>query len=302
MENTSLKGFMLLLVCAFIWGSGFVAQSIGMEHMQPYGFTTVRMFFAFLFLYPCSLYLERKQTISGIVKTKDIKLRELKETIICGCACGFFVFVGSNLQQFALLSTGAGKAGFISALYIVVVPILGLWFKHKVNLFNWIGVILAVLGLYFLCITDTYSIAKADTYLIISAFFWGAHILTVAYFTHRVSAVRLCAAQMLAGGFMSLIMTIIKEDFTVSGMVAAIPALIYAGLISSGIAFTLQILGQRYSKPTTAAILMSTEAFFAALTGVLILNETFTQKEIVGSIILFAAVLISQIQPKNKEL
>lgn len=296
----SVKGFILLLGCAFIWGFGFVAQSIGMDSMQPYGFTTVRMFFAFLFLFPWAKYVDHKNRKADEIRDSAGRRKELKDLLVAGAACGFFIFCGSNLQQFALINTTAGKAGFISALYIVVVPILGLFFKHKVSIFNWISVCFAVVGLYFLCMTETYTIAIEDIYLLLGAVFWGFHIITVAHFTHKVSAIKLSAAQMLAGAVMSLIMTVIKEDFTVSGMIIAIPALLFAGVLSSGIAFTLQILGQRYSKPTTASILMSTESFFAALTGFLVLHEVFSSREILGSIILFAAVLISQVPVKTK--
>ena len=299
MKN-SLRGFILLLACAFIWGFGFVAQSAGMDNMEPYGFTTVRMFLAFVFLFPCAKYVDYKNRKVGEIKDRARKKNELKDTIIAGAACGFFIFCGSNLQQFALINTTAGKAGFISALYIVVVPLLGLFFNHKVSIFNWISVILAIIGLYFLCLTENYNISIEDTYLLLGAIFWGFHIITVAHFTHKVSAVKLSAAQMVSGGIMSLIMTVIKEDFTISGMSAAMPALLFSGVLSSGIAFTLQILGQRYSKPTTASILMSTESFFAVLGGFLVLHEVFSNREIVGSLILFAAVLISQIPAKSK--
>ena len=224
-----------------------------------------------------------------------------KRTLRIGSlVCGIAVFFAYNLQQFGLVSTDAGKSAFITALYIVLVPILGIFLKHSTTFFTWVAAAVGVLGLYFLCITEGFTIVRGDTLLMIGAFFWAAHILCIAHFAPKVNVLELNAYQFLIAGLITLGCAMLTEDFSFAGALAAAPAILYTGIFSTAIAFSFQAYGQKYLSPTVASIILSTEALFAAIFGWLFLHEVLTFRESIGCILMFAAVILAQIPSKKR--
>ncbi len=212
-----------------------------------------------------------------------------------GIACGLVVFFAANFQQVGLVFTTAAKTGFITTLYIVLVPLSGLFLKHKVGLNAWIGVIIATFGLYFLCITEKLTISFGDFVVLIGAGFWAAHILCMDYYAPKVSVPKLICVQFIVSGVLSLVISIFREEITWNAIIQAAPALLYVGIFSSAIAFTFQGLGQKHASPTAASIILSTEAVFGALGGVLVLNEMLSTREWLGCVLMFIAVIITQL-------
>lgn len=208
-----------------------------------------------------------------------------------------------NSQQMGLVSVDAGKSGFLTALYIVLVPLIGIFLKHKTSLFNWIGAGLSVIGLYLLCITTEFKIEGGDAILLIGALFWALHILCINHFAPQLNVVKLNALQFFIAGIISLVIAFFKEPISMEAVTGAAVAILYTSIGSTAIAFTLQAMAQKYASPTAAAITMSTEALWAVVFGFIILGETLTTRELTGCIFMLAAVIISQLPPpKSKQL
>lgn len=218
-----------------------------------------------------------------------------KDLLRGGFACGFIVFFAANFQQVGLVFTTAAKTGFITTLYIVLVPLSGLFLKHKVGLNAWIGVAVATFGLYFLCITEKLTISFGDFVVLIGAGFWAAHILCMDHYAPKVSVPKLICLQFLVSGVLSLAISFFREEITWTSIVQATPALLYVGIFSSAIAFTFQGLGQKHASPTAASIILSTEAVFGALGGVIVLQEVLSSREWLGCLLMFVAVVITQL-------
>lgn len=322
--NTSLKGVFLLLITAFIWGTSFVAQSMGMEKIEAFTFNGIRTVMGGLFLLPVILIKEllgRRSVISisdsstpDSEETSDLynddtvigdtasftdtrqsifTKKALKYGIILGC----LFCVASNFQQFAFYYSTAGKIAFVTALYMFFVPILGLFIKKKVPILTWLCVVCGFVGLYFLCITPDQlnGINKGDFLALICAFFYGIHILCVEKFAREVDGTLLSCLQFFVGGGISLILMFIFETPNISNILAAGKPLLYSGIMSCGIAYTLQIIGQKYTEATIASLLMCMESVFAVLSAAIILHEYLTGREILGCVIMFVAIIISQI-------
>lgn len=291
-----LRGEILLSITALIWGTAFVAQIVGMDYVGPFTFTASRTLIGAISLIPVILFMDRKKDTSS-----DEILGSKKDLIKGGIACGIAMFCGLSFQQVGLQYTTAGKAGFITALYIVLVPILGLFLHKRIEKSVWLGVILGLVGLYLLSVTEDLSIGKGDLLVIFGTFFWALHIITIDHFTHKVDAVKMSFIQFSVVGIISLIIAIVTEDISINALIQSAFPILYSGIIVVGIAFTLQIFGQRGTNPATAAIIMSMESVFAALSGMIILGETMNLREITGSILLFAAVIVAQLQPTMKK-
>ncbi len=293
MKN-KLYGSIPLLLATVIWGFAFIAQSVGMDKIGPFTFQMVRCGLAVLFLLPCCAFLDlRKGSFrESMNKWKDPTL--WKVGLICGCA----LFVAASLQQIGLVYTDAGKAGFITAMYIVLVPVLGLFLKQKPPKTIVLSVVLAVIGLYLLCCTGITEINKGDLFLMGCALAFAVQINCIDRLAGELDGLRLNCVQSLTVTVLSVPFVVFTETVHVPDLLACWLPLLFAGVLSMGIAYTLQIVGQKRLEPAAASLIMSLESVFAALGGWLILNETMTPWELLGCGLVFAAVILSQI-PNN---
>ncbi len=280
----------MLLLAAIIWGSTFVAQSLGAQHLAPFTFQALRSLMGALALLPVIFLFDALKK----KRNPHHKKEATKPLLTGGILCGLTLIIAINLQQIGLVETTAGKAGFITALYIVIVPVYGLFLGHKARASLWLAVLIAAVGLYLLSVTEAFTISRGDILLIIGAFFFSIQILLVDHYSVRVNGVKLCAIQFLVCGLLSSVAMFIWETPSLISIRLAIWPLIYAGVLSSGVAYTLQILAQRSTPPAIASLLMSLEAVFAVLTGIIVLSEVPTLREVVGSALMFIAILFAQ--------
>lgn len=277
---------LLLLLAAAIWGFGFVAQTLGMEHLSPFAFNGLRFLIGTFSLVPLVWFLHRQHKIH--VSTP-------KEFAIGSGVVGLLLFAGASFQQVGLLYTTAANAGFITGLYIVLVPILGLALKHATGANTWVGCAIAAFGLYFLSVKEGMTIGYGDALQLVGALFWALHILAVDHFSKRISPVLLAMMQFLVCGVLSLMVSAVIEVTTLDGVFAAWGSLAYAGLISVGIAYTLQVLAQKHAHPAHAAIILSLETVFAAIGGILFLGESLGILALFGCALMLLGMLISQV-------
>ncbi len=284
------SGSLMLLLAAVIWGSAFVAQSLGMEHIGPFTFQAVRSLLGAVALAPVILLSGRISKRKGDIPSPEQR-RLLRRG---GLLCGLALFVAVNLQQFGLRDTTAGKAGFLTALYILIVPAYGLFLGHRPRPALWVSVLVAAAGLYLLSVTEQFTVRTGDLLLILCAFAFAAQIMLVDHYGVRVNGVKLCAAQFLVCGALSGVAMLLFERPAIGPVLDAAGPLLYAGVLSSGVAYTLQILAQRTTPPAVASLMMSLEAVFAVLAGMLVLGEQPTPREYAGSGLMFAAILIAQ--------
>lgn len=290
-----LRGSLLLLLTALIWGGAFVAQSEGMDYVAPFTYNAMRTLLGGFVLLPVILIMDlskpREKRLSS-----PARRRELRTTVIGGAVCGLILAAASSFQQFGIAQTTVGKAGFVTALYIVLVPILGIFVKKKIPPITWLCVVIAVIGFYLLCIHEDFTVARGDLLVLCCAVVFSFHILAIDRFTEiGVDGVLMSCVQFLVGGFAMLICMFIFEEPTVSSILSAKWTILYAGVLSCGVAYTLQIIGQRDCEPTTATLIMSLESVFSALFGWLILHENMSFKEFSGCALVFLAVILAQI-------
>ena len=279
-----------LLLTSVIWGLGFVAQRAGLEFVGAFTFNGVRFALGVLPLIPVTLLFERNE--------RDKPRNAL--AIRAGMAGGLVLFLAASLQQFGVaLTSSAGKSGFITGLYIVIVPILGIFLGRKTTTYVWLGALCACVGLYLLSARDGFrSVGLGDAVLLLGAVIWAVHILLVGAFAERVSPIRFSIAQFCTCAGLSLACAFIFEEVSAASVLAGYVPVLYAGLGSVGIAYTLQIFGQRNVEPARAAIIFSLESLFAALGGALILSEVMEMRGYIGCALIFAGILISQVKPK----
>jgi len=296
--KSSSKSILLLSIAAIIWGTTFVAQSSSMDYIGPFTFNCVRTIIGGCVLLPFIPYFS-KQTIFS--HDNESKKNSDKSLWLGSLLCGFALFFGSSFQQVGIQYTTAGKAGFLTALYIILVPIVGIFFKKKVRIVVWISVGLSLLGLYFLCITESFAIAPSDQFILISAFAYTAHILIVDYFSPKVDSVKMSCYQFLICGILSSVMMFLLEKPQISQIFAARWPILYASVLSCGIAYTFQIVGQRNIDPTIASLIMSMEAVVAVLSGFIILQEVLTIREVFGCVLMFGAIILAQIPANTKK-
>lgn len=273
---------LLLISVAAIWGFAFVAQSAGMDHLPPHSFNAARFLLGALSLLPLWLIFTKHRMPQG------------KTLLIGGLAAGTIMFGGFTFQQIGLLHTTAGNAGFITGMYIVMVPVAGILLGQSTNMQTWSGVILAVLGLYSLSIGPDLTIGYGDLLELIGAVFWTAHVIIIGYLSKKVDAISLSICQFLVAAVWATLAAVILENPTLPDFQAAWLPLLYAGVASSGIACTLQVIGQKKVTPDVAALILSTEAVFAVLGGWLLLGEHFGSKELLGCSLMLAGMLVSQ--------
>ncbi len=284
-----IKGIMILALVSFIWGTSFVAQSLGADALPPFTFNGVRCIIGGIALLPCIWILDR------IGEKKEVNYRR-KDLMIGGIACGVVLFVASTLQQIGIQYTTAGKTGFITAFYIVFVPVICFFMKKQTGLQIWLAVGLAFVGLYLLCITEGFVLARADLILFLSSLVYAVHILVIDYFTTKAPGVKMSCIQFFVAGALSMPIILFSEQPALSAFAPAIGPLLYAGVLSCGVAYTLQIIGQRYLKPAVASLVLSMEACFSVLAGWVVLKEYLSSRELLGCLLMFGAILIAQIQ------
>lgn len=290
--NKQLKGTFLLLFATVIWGSAFIAQSVGMDLIGPFTFQAVRCALAVLFLFSLTLVTDARN--GSFRKWLDPKLWK------AGCICGVALFVAASLQQVGLVYTDAGKAGFITAMYIVLVPILGIFRRQKPSFVIWLSVALAVAGLYLLSCLNAGGINKGDLLILGCAFAFAVQITCIDILAGDLEGLRLNCVQALVVTVLSLPFVAFTETVVVSNLLACWLPLCFAGILSMGVAYTLQIQGQKNLEPATASLIMSLESVFAVLGGWLILKETMTPAEVLGCCLVFAAVILSQLPVGRK--
>lgn len=278
----------LLVLTAMIWGFAFVAQRVGAESLGTFVYNGLRFAMGALSLIPVFLIFEREQ----------FDKEKFKRTVIASIVCGIVLFIASALQQYGIELTGsAGKAGFITGLYTVLVPVVSfIIFKKKNSMGVWIGATLAVTGLFLLSVSDGFTVETGDLYLLIGAFFWAGHIIVIDKYIDGVSPLRFASLQFAVCALLNLIFAVFFDTFDGAAIVTATVPLLYGGLASVGIAYTLQIFGQKYSDPNTAAIIFSLESVFSAIGGALILHEQMTVRGYAGCALIFSGIILSQIK------
>ncbi len=294
---------LLLVLAAFIWGTAFVAQSMGMDYIGPCTFNAARSFIGSVALLPVIWFFSRRQG-GGQGENGGKKQFWLldKALLIGGAACGVMLSGGSLLQQMGLTSTSAGKAGFLTSLYIIIVPVLGVFLGKRAGFKVWIGVVLALIGAYLLSGAATgegFSIATGDLLVIISALFFSLHILVIDRFSPHVDGVMLSCVQFFVAGAVSLVFALVFEKPALGDLLPAWGPLLYTGVLSSGVAYTLQIVGQQNVPPTVASLLMSLESVFAAVSGWIVLGQPLSLREMAGCVLVFGAVVLAQLPEKR---
>ena len=270
--------------------------------MGPLTFNASRFIIGAVFLIPCIAFLDalkkKDSAVSGDLSPTEPKDR--KTLLIGGLCCGIAIAVASTLQQYGISMTTVGKAGFITALYIVLVPILGIFLKKKPRLIIWVSVILALAGLYFLCMTDSLSFSKGDTMVLLCALAFSIHILIIDYFSPKVDGVRMSCIQFFVAGILCGIPALILEHPQFSSLAAAWAPILYAGILSSGVAYTLQIVAQKNYDPTIASLILSLESVFSVLAGWVILHQALSPREIFGCVLVFIAIILVQLPERKK--
>lgn len=302
MEKKLLKkdkviGVTMLLIASFIWGTAFVAQSVGMDNVGPFTFYAARGLIGAAVLVPVTLIMDRKRAVSKI--SANSKGGSMKMLLLGGILCGILLFVASMLQQIGIMGTTVGKSGFLTALYIVIVPVLGIFMKKYPSYLVWIAVGLALIGTALLSLSGDLTISTGDLYIIISALFFSIHIIVVSKLIPHIDGVKLSLIQLLVSGMLAVLPAVIMEKPDINSLLAAAFPILYAGIMSSGIAYTLQIMGQERLDETPASLIMSLESVFAMLAGVVVLGEVLSVREVSGAAILFLAVILAQL-PADK--
>lgn len=297
MWNMRPKNAAILMLTAFIWGTAFVAQSVGMDYLGPFTFNGVRSLIGAAALLPCIWLLQILNKKEGTVKEEGSR----KDLIIGGIACGLLLFAASSLQQIGIQYTSAGKAGFITAFYIVIVPVLGIFLHKKIGWKVWIAVLLALAGLYFLCITEKFTIGKGDIFIFLCALVFSLHIMVIDHFSPKVDGVKMSCIQFLVCGIVSIPFMVLTETPRLDAMLAGWFPLVYAGVFSCGVAYTLQIVGQKNVNPAIASLILSLESCFSVLAGWMILGERLSVRESAGCILMFAAIILAQLPDKKTE-
>lgn len=297
------KNAFILFLTAFIWGTAFVAQSVGMDHLGPFAFNCIRSFVGGIALLPCIAILnkfnggekEEKKSEAGGTSGK-------KMLLIGGICCGLCLFGGSTFQQMGIQYTTVGKAGFITAFYIVLVPVLGIFLKKKTGWRVWLAVAIALTGLYFLCITESFTVGKGDVYVFICALIFAMHILVIDHFSPMVDGVKMSCIQFFVVGILSIPFILMFETISMEAVIQSAGAILYAGVLSSGVAYTLQIIGQKNMDPAIASLIMSLESSISVLAGWVILGQKLSAREGLGCVLMFVAIILAQLPEKNENL
>lgn len=303
MKNTKLKGNMILLLTSLVWGISFISQSKGVELISPVAFNGVRCMLGALVLIPVIYFLDANK------KKKGLPIQKLDKTLLLGgIICGTFLCLASTLQTAGMVYTSPGKSGFITALYMVIIPILGLFMGKRPSLAIIISVLIATVGMYLMCIDSAFTINKGDVLTFGCAFLFSGHILAIDHFSPKADGVKLACLQFFVSGALNLIYMFLFEEPELAPILDCWASIGYSGIMSCGVAYTLQIVGQKYTDPTSASIIMSLESVFATLSTVILIafgwnltGGALTAREILGCIFMFIAIILVQLPEKKRE-
>lgn len=312
MKTHKIRDTIFLFLTAMIWGAAFVAQSVSMDYIGPFTFICLRSVIGGLFLIPVIMVIDniRKKRRSESVKTasdnginsfqkmqaEEEKLSwKNKRLLESGIVCGLFLFLANCFQQTGIQYTTVGKAGFITTFYIIIVPVVGLFFKKYCGILTWIGVVIALAGLYFLCITEKMTIQRGDALILCCSFLYTGQILAIDHYNPFVDGVKMSCIQFLTGGMLGAICMFLFESPNMAMILNAAGPILYTGIMSTGVGYTLQILGQKGLNPTVAALIMSLESVFSVLSGYLFLHQLLTTRELIGCVLMFIAIVLAQL-------
>lgn len=314
MDKFILRQSLLLFLTAVIWGVAFVAQSAGMDYVGPFTYNGVRCILGGLVLMPCIMLLDRiqgsrsnrarEQAAGGdslVVCSAQEDKKERNTLLVGGMCCGLLLFTASSFQQFGIQYTTVGKAGFITAMYILLVPLLGLFVHKKVGMKVWIGVAFAVCGLYLLCMGNGFSLKMGDALVMVCAVLFSLHILVIDYFSPKVDCVRMSYIQFWVCGILSLLCSFLLESPDLGSILAAWKPVCYGGIMSCGVAYTLQIVGQKGMNPTVASLILSLESVVSVVAGFLILHQTMSGRELLGCLSMVIAIVLAQLPQRGRE-
>jgi drug/metabolite transporter (DMT)-like permease len=295
-RNRKFKYAPALLAAAFFWGTTFAAQSIGADYVGPFTYLTIRSYIGTAFLLPFiigrSVYAKKKN-----VETSDTT--DSKTLLTAGVCCGFFLFASSALQQYGIGYSTTANASFVTAMYVVIVPLLSLFLGRKPGVRVWISVILCVAGLYLLCMKEGFTLSYGDIFLLLCAFGFSLQIMTINHFSPKVDGLKLSASQFFTVAILATICMLLFEHPEKDALIKAMPSILYAGIFSNGIAYTCQIIGQKHVNPTVASLIMCLESVFGTLSGWLVLHEVLSIREISGCVVMFGAILLCTIPAKK---
>ena len=309
-KTHKLRNTFFLFLTAMIWGAAFVAQSVSMEYIGPFTFICLRSVIGGLFLIPVIIVLDgiRKKSqneSADVVNSENILHIETeekqrlswknKQLIEGGIVCGIFLFFANCFQQTGIQYTTVGKAGFITTFYIIIVPLIGLFFKKYCGILTWIGVVVALAGLYFLCITQKLTIQRGDALILCCSVLYAGQILAIDHYNPFVDGVKMSCIQFLTGGILGAVFMLLFENPSIAMILSAAGPILYTGIMSTGVGYTLQIVGQKGLNPTVAALILSLESVFSALSGYLFLHQVLTTRELIGCALMFIAIVLAQL-------
>ncbi len=311
MRTHKVRNTIFLFLTAMIWGAAFVAQSVSMDYIGPFTFICLRSVIGGLFLIPVIIVIDsiRKKSQDENINAEGletdlykIKIEEKqrlswknKRLLEGGIVCGIFLFLANCFQQTGIQYTTVGKAGFITTFYIIIVPLIGLFFKKYCGILTWIGVVLALAGLYFLCITQKLTIQRGDALVLCCSVLYAGQILAIDYYNPFVDGVKMSCIQFLTGGILGAVFMFIFENPNMAMILSAAGPILYTGIMSTGVGYTLQIVGQKGMNPTVAALILSLESVFSALSGYLFLHQILTTRELIGCALMFIAIVLAQL-------
>lgn len=309
-KTHKLRNTFFLFLTAMIWGAAFVAQSVSMDYIGPFTFICLRSVIGGLFLIPVIIVLDgiRKKSqneSADVVNSENILHIETeekqrlswknKQLIEGGIVCGIFLFFANCFQQTGIQYTTVGKAGFITTFYIIIVPLIGLFFKKYCGILTWIGVVVALAGLYFLCITQKLTIQRGDALILCCSVLYAGQILAIDHYNPFVDGVKMSCIQFLTGGILGAVFMLLFENPSIAMILSAAGPILYTGIMSTGVGYTLQIVGQKGLNPTVAALILSLESVFSALSGYLFLHQLLTTRELIGCVLMFIAIVLAQL-------
>ena len=309
-KTHKLRNTFFLFLTAMIWGAAFVAQSVSMDYIGPFTFICLRSVIGGLFLIPVIIVLDgiRKKSqneSADVVNSENILHIETeekqrlswknKQLIEGGIVCGIFLFFANCFQQTGIQYTTVGKAGFITTFYIIIVPLIGLFFKKYCGILTWIGVVVALAGLYFLCITQKLTIQRGDALILCCSVLYAGQILAIDHYNPFVDGVKMSCIQFLTGGILGAVFMLLFENPSIAMILSAAGSILYTGIMSTGVGYTLQIVGQKGLNPTVAALILSLESVFSALSGYLFLHQVLTTRELIGCALMFIAIVLAQL-------
>lgn len=303
MKQRRWMGNVMLIVAALIWGTAFVGQRVGMDSIEPMTFSAARMTLSAVVVGLTTLAFRRRERVKIAAMTTEEQQKYCFNTVVGGICCGAFLSAASMFQQMGMVYTSAGKAGFITAMYMLLVPIINLLlFRKKSGWLVWVAVLIGVAGMYLLCMTEGFALTEGDTLVFICAVLFSGHILCCDRFVQHSNPIALSAIQFVVAAVVSTVAALITETPSVEKLLSAAIPILYCGVLSGGVAFTLQVVAQKYTEPATASLLMSLESVFAVIAGAVLIGETMTSRELIGCAVMFVAIVLVQLPIPTRKI